>query len=64
MLNSQWVCRCCGRVGGFRLLGRGFIICSGCGTVHVVPASGAIYPIGKKEPVLAHWCPPAEVDRG
>jgi len=57
MLSSQWVCQRCGRVGGFRLLGSGFIVCSGCGQVHVVPGSGRIYPVGKREPMLVGFLP-------
>lgn len=42
MLSSQWVCKRCGRVGGFTCYGVGFIRCSGCGSLHIVTASGEL----------------------
>lgn len=51
MSSEQWVCKNCGQVGGFRCLGRGFIVCEGCGSRHFVMDDGSILLAEKKSPV-------------
>ncbi|MBA7627684.1 hypothetical protein ES703_35151 [subsurface metagenome] len=40
--DEDWVCLSCGKRGDFTLLGRGFIKCSGCGSVHFVEHNGRL----------------------
>lgn len=42
MLSESWVCQKCQRVGGFKCLGVGFVVCSGCGALHIVLPSGLL----------------------
>lgn len=56
MENQQWECQKCGRVGGFILMGGGFIMCSVCGTWHVVTASGLVHRVGRSTPELLPFC--------
>ena len=56
MSGEQWVCQQCGRVGRFVLMGKGFIMCSGCGTWHLVSASGRINRVGRSTPWLLTFC--------
>lgn len=56
MLSSQWVCQRCRKEGEFRKLGAGFVVCSGCGTVHVVTGSGQFHSVGGREPQLLTMC--------
>lgn len=64
MLSEQWVCQKCSRVGGFILMGRGFIMCSGCGAWHVVTGSGQLHRVGRATPELLPFVPEQGVSRG
>ena len=50
MSNKEWVCQRCGKVGGFILVGKGFIMCGRCGAWCVVTASGKVNPVGESTP--------------
>jgi len=43
MSSSQWQCQSCGRVDGFKLLGVGFVVCTGCGRLHIVGPDGKLH---------------------
>ncbi len=44
--DSPWVCQNCGKHGGFKLLGNGFIACEGCLSQHFVLSNGSIELLG------------------
>lgn len=56
MSHDQWVCQRCGKVGGFILMGLGFVMCGGCGAWHVVTASGKVHRVGRATPELLPFC--------
>ena len=41
--RDQWVCRCCTHRGDFKLLGKGKIECSVCGSIHFVSNDGELF---------------------
>ena len=43
MDQEQWQCHKCGKVGGFILLGKGMVKCSGCGAIHFVMMTGQLH---------------------
>ena len=54
-MAEQWDCQKCGRKGGFKLMGKGFIMCTGCGTWHIVSSSGQVHRVGESTPWLIGW---------
>lgn len=52
MSTESWVCQRCGKVGGFHLMGDGFIMCPACGAWHVITASNKVLAVGKRTPEL------------
>ena len=61
MSSNLWVCQKCGHRGDFQLMGKGFIMCTTCGTWHVVTASGEVHRVGKSTPELLPFLKRAKV---
>jgi len=43
MSSQQWVCKSCGKKGGFKCYGAGFVVCSSCGRLHIVGPDGQLH---------------------
>lgn len=52
MSANQWKCTKCGKVGGFGLLGGGFIMCTSCGAWYCVLPNGQLLRVGRTTPQL------------